>query len=172
VDLEDGRLRAGLRVDLDPDRPAFAGRGVDHDDRSVGCRVAAQVVDPHGLHRFDVGDGFDAGDPHDDHRAGAEPVRGVVRFGFDVFAVCVGGQVGIFEVDPATRRGAGVGLGVVIVGEGKHADRARRRDELAAFGFSRQMTRGGPCHLARERPRLCRRGEHRERQQCTRENCP
>ena len=92
----------GVRVDLDPDRPALARLGVDHDHRGVGLLVLADVVDGRGLARAHVGRGVDAGDLHEDHRPGAEAVRGVVGRGFDVDPVAC--SAGIISSLKCTRR--------------------------------------------------------------------
>ncbi len=137
VDLEVCLRGSGARVDLDPDRPAFAGRRVDHHDRRIGLCVARKMVDRDGFHRLDIFDRVDPLNRHEDRRAWAESVGGVVRIRFDVRAFHVGRRGGGLEGDAAPRGARWVGDRVVVVGEGQHADGvAGVVDELAAFAFS------------------------------------
>jgi hypothetical protein len=149
VDLQRrlGGIRGG-RVDLDPDRPAPAGFGVDHDDGGVAFTIAADVVDRGRAGRRDVGGGFDPGNLEQDRRALAEAVGGVVGVGGDVGAEHVGRHPCGFEVDVAPGRAARIGSRVVVVGEGQHAERVARFGDEVAVGRVRHVDRRQPVWLA------------------------
>ncbi len=116
----------GVRVDLNPDRPAFLGHGVDHDHRRVGVLVLADVIDRHGLARVHVGSSVDARCLHEDHRPGAEAIRSVVGRGFDVGAVHVRGHGFVAQVHPPAGLAGRVFDGVVVIRERQHADTGAR----------------------------------------------
>ena len=149
VDEQRGLLGGrGVRVDLDPDRPALAGGGVDHDHRGVAVGVSPLVVDRDRVRLGQRRRVVETRHPQDDRLPGAEPVGSRVGGRVDVDVGGVGRHRIALEVDPPARVRARLLGGIEVVGEGQHAERALLlADEVALRGAGEvdrlRLTRGG-----------------------------
>jgi hypothetical protein len=120
VDLERGlRRTGGVRVDLDPDGPAPASLGIDHDHGSVGLGVPAEVVERHRIRLLQRGGIVQARHLEDDPRSGAEAVVVVVRSGIHRHVPGVPRHRAGMQIHPAARCRRFVRDRVVVVGEGE-----------------------------------------------------
>ena len=125
----------GVGIDLRPDRPALAGRRVDHHDRLMRAGVLADVVDRHRARPLHRGDAVQARHLDDDRLPGAEAVIEVVGRGVDPLAGDVGWRRLGPQVDAQPGRSAAIGDRVVVVGEWQQAQRPLLlADEVAVIG--------------------------------------
>ncbi len=146
----------GVGIDLDPDRPAVAGLGVDHHHRRLLALELPEVVERRRVGRRQRLRGVEAG--HLDHGrlTRAETVVEVVRRRRDRVHVRVAGHRGVVEGDQAAGLGRLVRDRVEVVGERQHAERVGGGavvddDQVAALGLTEvdrlRLALAGPAQI-------------------------